>query len=449
MNAPVGKLIVRGSIWTIGIYLVSVTVRFCSNVLLSRLITPEIFGAVVIISTLRSGIELVTDVGIGQNIVNSPNGDTSAFRNTAWTIQLARGVLLSSIFMVLSGVMSSLYAVPQDAIIITACTFALMGTASTSIFLMQRRLQFARLNLFDLSQDVIASLCVIVAALLSATLWSVLLAQIIATAVRTVSSYLLPDARNWPKLDWGHAVSILTWGRWIYLWSALSFLSVHIDRFFLGGSAPLATLGLYGLARSIADLPTALAGRLGHSLIFPLLASFGGSLREDLRDRIAKVRFLFLLITAACLAPAVAFGDVAMALIYDSRYAASGWMLPLLLIGAWGAILCLINEYSFLGVGKPLYGALGNAGKLAILAIAMPLGFQYLGFIGVILALIMAECGRYACLSVGQIKEHLVFFTHDLTATLAFATFVVALTQIRQAVGLGSAFAQLLTQTGG
>src|SRR5690606_13469283 len=121
--------------------------------------------------------------------------------------------------------------------------------------------------------------------------------------------------------------------------------------------------GVYGLARSIADLPVSLTGRLGHSLIFPLLSSYSSASRADLRERVAKVRFLFLLFTALCLAPAVAFGDVAIGFIYDPRYEAGGWMLPLLLICAWGTILCVVSEYSFLGVGKPHYGALGNAAK--------------------------------------------------------------------------------------
>ena len=60
------KRIATGAIWTVATHGVSVAIRFIVNVILSRLVSPEVLGTLMVINTLKVGMELVTDVGIGQ-----------------------------------------------------------------------------------------------------------------------------------------------------------------------------------------------------------------------------------------------------------------------------------------------------------------------------------------------------------------------------------------------
>ena len=159
--------ILSASAWTIGTYAASVILRFGSNVLLSRLIAPETFGMLVVISAIRTGAELLSDIGLGQNIVNNPRGDQAAFYNTVWTLQVLRGLLLFGLCYAVAGPLAQLYGVPEAAIQFGALTLALLGLTSTSVFLLQKRLRLPTLNLFDLVQDLIGT-----AAILLLVLWS-------------------------------------------------------------------------------------------------------------------------------------------------------------------------------------------------------------------------------------------------------------------------------------
>ena len=69
--ASVKKLAVRGAIWTIGGYGISQVVRFGTNLILTRLLVPEYFGLMAVVNTLRAGIDLFSDLGISQSIVNN------------------------------------------------------------------------------------------------------------------------------------------------------------------------------------------------------------------------------------------------------------------------------------------------------------------------------------------------------------------------------------------
>ena len=84
-------ILLRGVTWTVATYSASQLFRFVSSVILTRLLAPELFGLIAIIHSVRIGIELLSDVGIGQNVVYNKESDKPDFYNTAWSLQLIRG----------------------------------------------------------------------------------------------------------------------------------------------------------------------------------------------------------------------------------------------------------------------------------------------------------------------------------------------------------------------
>ncbi|MGO4834884.1 oligosaccharide flippase family protein, partial [Rhizobiaceae sp. 2RAB30] len=388
-------------------------------------------GIMLVINTLRNGIELISDVGIGQNIVHNSDGEKRRFLDTAWTIQILRGAVLFSLLFLAAAPLGQLYDLPASAIQFSALTLVIMGAASISIYLMQRRLQIVRLNLFDLAMDFVSVALVVGLALYSPTIWSLILANVLAAAIRTVATYMLPHARNWLAWQPDYARQILSFGKWIYLASLLSFLCASFDKLYLGQSIPLALLGIYGIARNVADLPGALISRLGHSLIFPLIAREQDRPRSELRQHLSPLRLKLLLVCALGMGFGTAFADYAVRIVYDERYHEASWMLPVLLIGVWGAILCSMNEYALLGVGKPLYGATGNMAKLACLVVGIPLGLQVAGLLGAIVVLALSDVCRYFLILFGQRREHVSFFLQDVMMSVLMLGVLALLSLLR------------------
>ena len=95
--------------WTTGSYAVAQAFRLVNNVVLARLLAPELFGIMLIVNTLRTGVELLSDIGIGQNIISNKNGEDPDFYNTAWILQIARGVLLAVVCIAFTYPISQFY----------------------------------------------------------------------------------------------------------------------------------------------------------------------------------------------------------------------------------------------------------------------------------------------------------------------------------------------------
>src|SRR5262245_66533122 len=88
------KRVLKAGTWSLVGYGLSQAIRFGSNLLMTRLLVPEMFGVMAIATMLMIGLAMFSDAGLKQNVIQSNRGNDPAFLNTAWMIQILRGVLL-------------------------------------------------------------------------------------------------------------------------------------------------------------------------------------------------------------------------------------------------------------------------------------------------------------------------------------------------------------------
>src|SRR5450759_1366130 len=123
----------KGAIWTIVSFGGSQLIRLSTNIVLTRLLAPELFGIMIIVNTFRTGVELVSDVGIGQNIISDKNADDPDFYNTAWTLQSIRGLLLWVIACGAAAPVAHFYEAPSLRLILPVASLVLVLSGFTSI----------------------------------------------------------------------------------------------------------------------------------------------------------------------------------------------------------------------------------------------------------------------------------------------------------------------------
>lgn len=422
--------------------------RLCTNVVLAWILAPELLGTMLIINTLRTGGELLTDVGIGQNIVTNRRGNEPAFYNTAWTIQILRGLLLFALALAATLPVSRLYEnVQLQALLpISATIFVITGFTSPARFLLQKNMEVRTLVLLDLGGSAFSTVVHIGLALYSPTIWALIWGLLIGTAGPALASFFLMDWRS-VRLQFERpaAVSIIHFGKWIFVSSLIYFLAMNFDRLYFADMIPLATLGIYGIARNFSDTAMQLFQRIGSLLIFPKISSLserGG----DLRSKIAPVRIAALVAGAVALAMGVAVADRFIDLLYDDRYRAAGLYLTVLLLGSWFAILATMAESMLFGVGKPASVAAGNAVKLALIAAGLPLFLTRYGMVAALITFFVAEFLRYVVLTVRKRSVGLAFLRQDLIATLLFFGLVLLFREVTMLFGLTSGIGGWLAQ---
>ena len=436
----------RNAFWVTLTFGLRSLLRLASNVALSRLLFPEAFGIMAVVNSLRTGMELLTDVGVGQNIVTNANGASPDFFNTAWTVQIIRGLLLALFFALAAPFVSSLYE-HMDLLLILyvfSLSFVLAGFQSTGLYILQRTHRVREFELFGLYCESATTILLTAAAYFYPSVWVLVIGGILGSALRAGASHLIGDAgRNRMLIVKAHLHEIVHFGKWVALSSVVFFLATNFDRLYLAKAIPLEVLGVYGVARSLTDVVSGLVARIANLVAFPLVSSMAHLPRAEMMPAIGVPRLRFLLIASTGLALAFSASDLVVDLLYDTRYSAAAWMVPVLLAGVWFSILSVFAEAMLLGLGNPQFMALANTAKLVFLVAAVPLGFALFGTPGALVAISASDLPRYIFTIPLQIKVKAAFFVQDFAASLFLVAMTGIFTLLRQWLGLGTFLAFL------
>ena len=434
---------VKGVAWTALIFGLGQALRIVSSVIMTRLLAPETFGIMVIVYALLSGIEMFSEFGFGQNLIISRDADKPEFYNTIWSLRLARSLLLWGCCLAAAMPLARFYHTPVLNLIlpIIGLNFVLQAIGSIGPIFLQKRLQTAKFNLFQSGVEAVTTVSQIIYAYFNPSVWAIVFGSLTSSVAYMFGSYfLVPGLRHRFYLSNEYVRQILSFGKWILLSSAIYFLSASFDNLYFGKVVPLELLGVYGIARNIADALANLVGRVNNIVILPFIAAHSEMPRSDLRQQLTSIRVKFLLAAAFGFSILVTFADVIIRILYDYRYQSAAWIFSLMLIAKWFWMLSGINEAPLIAFSRPYYGASSSAVKFGVLLIGLPLAFVKYGFAAAIIVVVISEILRYVPLLIGQVRERFLYVYQDIAMTLCMFALIGLFEWLRFAVGFGTSF---------
>lgn len=362
---------------------------------MTRLLVPEMFGIMVLANVLLMGLQLTSDLGLRQNIVQHQRGSDLAFLNTIWTVQILRGFMIcmaalgAALTLYVLGLAqwlpaSSVYAEPILPWIIAALSInaLISGFEPTKYAMASRNMSLGKLTQTDLICQASGIACMVAWALLDRSIWALVSGSFVTSLLRVIlGNVLLPGERN--RLHWDMNIfwEILGFGKWVFATSILGFLAGNGDRLILGGLIDAKTLGMYSIAFFMVGAMRDVFSKLIGKVAFPALSEVARERPSMLKQIYYKFRHP--LDVATLLAAGILFfsGHLLINIFYDHRYSPAGHMLE---------ILCIILfEIRYMVAGQ-CYMALGRP-KLMIPVICiqvlalyglMPIAFAWYGLNG-------------------------------------------------------------------
>lgn len=447
--SSVKKLVIRGTLWTIAGYGTSQVLRFASNLILTRLLSPELFGLMALGNVFIIGLHLFSDIGIGTSIIQNKRGDEPNFLNTAWTMQVIRGMGLWLCCLLIAWPISALYGEPNLLWLIPALGFntVINGFNSTSLFTLNRKIALGKLAFFELGGQVISTGVIVTWAWFNPTIWALVAGSFVAATIQLIwSHFLIPGRPNHLFWERESAQSIFSFGKWIFASTALTFMSEQADKLILGMLIPISVLGIYNIAFTLADLPRQVLLALSGKVIFPAFSRLADLPRAEFRAKILQNRRPFLFAATFGVTALAGFGDILFSVLYPAKYDKGIWMLPLLAIGFWPRILTQTIDQSLFAIGKSRYPAYGSFFKFLYMAIGLPLVFHLMGgergygLQGALIVVALNDVPFYFAILYGLWREGLSSIRQDLQATLLFAALIAVVLVGRNFTGLGLPF---------
>lgn len=418
---------ISGSGWSVLGFIAAQSLRLLSNLILTRLLFPEVFGLLALVTVVLHGIKMFSDIGISTSVMRDDRGDEKDYLNTAWTLQAIRGLLIWIVSCLLAYPASVIYNSSEIFWLIPAIGFSavIQGFNSPTILSYRRHLRVRRLLSWELSTQVLTVVITILLAWKYSSVWSVAIGGIFGALFGCVLSHIIAGGKL-PKftLDSDALGNIWTFGRWIFLSTALTFVIQQGDVLILGAFLSKQDLGIFAIAVIWSRAVLQLLLKINDQVLMPLYSQI---IREDktgIKSKIKVARTHLLLATLPMVCLMVVGGQFVIELLYDSRYFNAGWMLQVLSVGTIGSIVSASAGAALLPLGDSFNFMLFQVARALLLILCMLMGGYYFGVVGLISGVAASKILSYPFLAVILSRHKIWLPTLDISAFLLSGLFI-------------------------
>ena len=406
--------------------------RFGGNLLLARLLMPEAFGLMAVVATLMVALNLLSDIGSGVVIVQSPRGADESFLHTAWTLQVMRGTALWLVAGLASlGILfgqaqewfmtGTVYADPRLPGLLTAATFGLVidGFGSINAKLAERNLEMHRIAIMDVGTRVVALTVMVVCAYFTESIWSLVAGALVGSALRCFLGHqFLSGPRARFRLEPTALRELVNKGKWVIVSSTLGFVAMNGDRVLLGGLIDTTTLGLYSIAFGLTSIASgAILAVLGR-VLFPVFSEVVNKRPHELPIVYRKFQQLTDLVVGGIAGFIFFASDPIVHTLYDSRYQGAAHICAILAIGTIGARF-LVVEQIYLAMGRTELLPAATLPRVLVLLLGLPLGYHFAGLDGALAAVVLSSFVNWPLAIWFRVKHGLNHVLNDLVLPVA------------------------------
>lgn len=255
MAESVQRSTARGAAWMVLYKLVERSLGVLSTIILARLLVPADFGIVAMALSFIVLAELLAAYGFDIALIQNQSA-TKEHYNTAWTGNFLLGLSITILMILLAAPIANFYRRSEVQWVVAALAFGplLSGSENIGVVAFRKELNFRREFFFQLSRKLIGfSVCVPLAYFLR-NYWALVAGTLTAKLAGTVTSYLMHPFR--PRFSLSGLNQLFARSRWLLFINMIAFFKERSSDFFLGRLYGSASLGLYGIACELANLPT-------------------------------------------------------------------------------------------------------------------------------------------------------------------------------------------------
>jgi PST family polysaccharide transporter len=329
-SRELGRLALRGAVTSVAAQYGNGVLQIIAVVVLARLLTPEDFGLVVIVTALTSFAPLLIDFGLGDATTQRRTITQDQVSSLFW-LSSGIGLTTTLVLAASSPLIAWIYREPrlQSIALYSAITFVLLGMSGQHVALLRRAMQFAAVAKIQILSTLVAVAVAIVIAMCGYGYWALVLRPIVFALCLTIAAWLAcPWRPGLPIFD-NDVKSMVRFGTHVVGFSVIYSTSRAADRIALGLFYRPTDVGLYQNATNLYDnsiFTTLVTLHNIGSTSLSKLQSNPAALRQKYEAALSAVAF-FLMPTASILS--VTAQDLTV-LLLGEKWRASGLLLSII-----------------------------------------------------------------------------------------------------------------------
>jgi O-antigen/teichoic acid export membrane protein len=388
--------VLRGGVWLGGGSFVEQAIRFARNMLLTRLLAPEAFGAMAIVNSATTLIQMAVDVGAREALIQNPKGGEDSHVTAAWWMTMARSFFIYCLVYLLAPEISHFYGNAELSSLARVVTLSILfdGAISPRAYIAIKEMKFRKWAVVNNGGGILGVITTIILSFFMRDVWALAIGFCSESAFRCILSYIVcPYVPRIPHID---AIrDLLKFSKGLFGLSLLNLVFCRADIFVLGKLYPAAELGLYSMAIYLIQTPLSFLINVMSQTLLPALSG--------VQDDDARMNRILLQTTSATVwlgLPVAVFvifcGRSLLSIVYGPRYGAASAALAFTACAALFNVLNSQITLAFYAKGLPqLHRRSVASMAIAMVLLVYPLA-KIFGLWGAQFACLMAVIVGYA-----------------------------------------------------
>jgi O-antigen/teichoic acid export membrane protein len=250
------KRSIRGGVVTLTTQACKFILQFCSAVLLARLLTPQDYGIVGMVTAITGFVGLFQEAGLSAATIQKDQVNHQQVSTLFWI-----NFCISLGLMMLTCLFAPLIAKFYGEARLTWITLALasnyifIGLAVQHKALLNRQMCFSSLAAIDITAMFVGVASAIVSAACGMGYWALVLLQVTTNITSVMGIWIACKWRPGPPVRHSQIGSMLVFGGNLTGFNAVNYLSRNLDNLLIGKYWGAGQLGLYAKAYQLFTMP--------------------------------------------------------------------------------------------------------------------------------------------------------------------------------------------------
>lgn len=244
-----------------------------STLILARILTPDDFGIVAIVSLIVFLFDSLSTSGSTQYIIQKAEVSDDDL-NSAWTIDIILKFSFFIICLILTPFIADFFHQKEleNALYAIAIILPILGLGNPGVYLLRKNLEFKAIAKLLIISKLISISLVISLALYYKNYWAMIVGTIFSYFIPLIGTYIIHPHR--PKICFKKIPEQWNFSQWLFLKSIVGYSKGQIDSFLVAHFFNVASIGGYNLMKNLSSMP---ATEIVAPATQPLLSAFSKS----------------------------------------------------------------------------------------------------------------------------------------------------------------------------
>lgn len=343
---------------------------FVISILLARMLSPEVFGQIALITVVINLSQSIIEGGLGTALVQNRDVDDRDY-STVFYICMAMSVVIAALVFAGAPLLAGYYKSPEMLLPLRVYIFSVFFSSYASILMarMQREMRFKQILYCSLTATCVSGALAVALAFTGAGIWTLVVYYFSHTVVNCIAMFA---AVRWrPRLSFSVARAKVLYGfGWKMLASSL-LCSLYYDlrSLIIGKRFSTEALGYYDRGNQIPFVISSALDSSVQSVMFPVLAK-----SQDDKGALKGILRRSLTISALLIIPAMiglsAVSDTFIRLLLTDKWLPSVVFMEVLCIGHAASAITAPNLVAIKAMGRSdIYMKLEFVRRVLMLAV--------------------------------------------------------------------------------